>query len=257
MPGYGVDTALPEGFLREKLLETRGELYHHKQAGDQRAASSPQLITGTYMPHISSMSPPTFGSLIDLYRGGDAVDGLFSSLRISSSTSTVNTVCSNNNINNNHSSNYLSTSSAQTQWDKKHNLWDTTDTIHDDKAEYKKRSSSLKSSRTNGTNTGGAGEKKIVRFADVLGLDLADVHTFLDEIPRIPKSAFKDLKNIDLRPSTPPVHSSRHHDVKNLVPLFSQPAAQGFVNDKIREWEKLAKSCQHIDVNKSRDQHKI
>lgn len=98
MSGHGcsVDTALPEGFLRERLLETRGELYHHRQASDQRAASSPQIIPGTFMHHLPSMSPPTFGSLIDLYRG-DPVDGLFSSLRISSSTTTVNTSCGTSN----------------------------------------------------------------------------------------------------------------------------------------------------------------
>lgn len=36
------------------------------------------------------------------------------------------------------------------------------------------------------------------RFADLLGLDLADVKTFLDEVPRVPKSAFRDLKDAEL-----------------------------------------------------------
>jgi len=36
------------------------------------------------------------------------------------------------------------------------------------------------------------------RFADVFGLDLADVKTFLDEVPRVPKSAFRDLKDAEL-----------------------------------------------------------
>ena len=36
------------------------------------------------------------------------------------------------------------------------------------------------------------------RFADVFGLDLADVKTFLDEIPKVPKSAFSDLKEAEL-----------------------------------------------------------
>lgn len=250
MSGHGcsVDTALPEGFLRERLLETRGELYHHRQASDQRTASSPQIIPGTFMHQIPSMSPPTFGSLIDLYRG-DPVDGLFSSLRISSSTTTVNTTCSASNH-----YNFSKTASA-ISCDAKQNTWSTPATATTDREESKKRSSSLKSSRTNG-NTNGAGEKKIVRFADVLGLDLADVHTFLDEIPRIPKSAFKDLKNVDLTTSSTPFSSTRN-DYRNLVPLFSQPAAQGFVNDKIRKWEKMAKSCQSFDSNKSKEQHKI
>ena len=38
----------------------------------------------------------------------------------------------------------------------------------------------------------------VYRFADVFGLDLADVKTFLDEIPKVPKSAFDDLKNAEL-----------------------------------------------------------
>ena len=36
------------------------------------------------------------------------------------------------------------------------------------------------------------------RFADVLGLDLDEVKTFLDEIPKVPKSAYNDLKDAEL-----------------------------------------------------------
>lgn len=50
------------------------------------------------------------------------------------------------------------------------------------------KSSSLK---TNKTPPGTPGGKKIVRFADCLGLDLVDVKLFLDEIPNVPKSAFE------------------------------------------------------------------
>ncbi|KAK0168143.1 hypothetical protein PV327_001972 [Microctonus hyperodae] len=53
-----------------------------------------------------------------------------------------------------------------------------------------RRCSSLKTGKT---PPGTPGRKKIVRFADVLGLDLADVRTFLDEIPKVPNSAFSDL----------------------------------------------------------------
>ncbi|XP_025162617.1 uncharacterized protein LOC105187936 [Harpegnathos saltator] len=53
-----------------------------------------------------------------------------------------------------------------------------------------RRCSSLKTGKT---PPGTPGRKKIVRFADVLGLDLAAVRTFLDEIPRIPNSAYSDL----------------------------------------------------------------
>ena len=53
------------------------------------------------------------------------------------------------------------------------------------------RSTSLKSGKTPPSTPGG---KKIVRFADALGLDLALVRTFLDEIPNVPRSAFNDLE---------------------------------------------------------------
>ncbi len=36
------------------------------------------------------------------------------------------------------------------------------------------------------------------RFADVFGLEIADIKTFLDEVPNIPKSAFQDLKDAEL-----------------------------------------------------------
>lgn len=38
----------------------------------------------------------------------------------------------------------------------------------------------------------------LFRFADVFGLEIADIKTFLDEVPNIPKSAFKDLKDAEL-----------------------------------------------------------
>lgn len=59
-------------------------------------------------------------------------------------------------------------------------------------ASYSKlrRCSSLKSGKT---PPGTPASKKIVRFVDVLGLDLADVRTYLDEIPRVPQSAYEDL----------------------------------------------------------------
>lgn len=41
----------------------------------------------------------------------------------------------------------------------------------------------------------------MVRFADVLGLDLAAVRHFLDEVPRVPPSAYEDLS---VGPAAPP-----------------------------------------------------
>ena len=36
------------------------------------------------------------------------------------------------------------------------------------------------------------------RFADIFGLDLEDVKMYLDEVPRVPKSAFQDLKDAEI-----------------------------------------------------------
>lgn len=55
------------------------------------------------------------------------------------------------------------------------------------------RSTSLKTGKT---PPGTPGRKKIVRFADALGLDLALVRTFLDEVPNVPQSAFNDLSDV-------------------------------------------------------------
>jgi len=74
---------------------------------------------------------------------------------------------------------------------------DTTDDEDDCRPQRIRRCSSLKTGKT---PPGTPGRKKIVRFADVLGLDLADVKTFLDEIPTIPKSAFEDLEILESEP---------------------------------------------------------
>ncbi|CAG9824940.1 unnamed protein product, partial [Phaedon cochleariae] len=92
-----------------------------------------------------------------------------------------------------------------------------------------RRCSSLKTGKT---PPGTPAIKKIVRFADVLGLDLADVRTFLDEVPKVPVSAFEDLSGADLSESS---------DVKCpkadklLIPLFQQPGGQPDFLDSVRE----------------------
>lgn len=85
------------------------------------------------------------------------------------------------------------------------------------RSERFRRSSSLKTGKT---PPGTPGRKKIVRFADVLGLDLADVRTFLDEIPKVPKSAFDEL----IIAPEPPISLGQRLD-KIIVPLFQQPGA--------------------------------
>jgi protein phosphatase 1 regulatory subunit 3A/B/C/D/E len=91
-----------------------------------------------------------------------------------------------------------------------------------------RRCSSLKTGKT---PPGTPGRKKIVRFADVLGLDLADVRTFLDEVPKIPKSAYEDL-DVTLPSQTmqlgPPLE-------KVLVPLFQQPGCLPNFLERLRD----------------------
>ncbi|KAJ8977983.1 hypothetical protein NQ317_017156 [Molorchus minor] len=102
-----------------------------------------------------------------------------------------------------------------------------------------RRCSSLKTGKTPPDTPG---RKKIVRFADVLGLDLADVRTYLDEIPKIPNSAYEDLKGIDLSEASPNICQinsvNAAHGVKVdriLMPLFQQPGAIPTFLDIVRD----------------------
>lgn len=100
-----------------------------------------------------------------------------------------------------------------------------------------RRCSSLKTGKT---PPGTPGRKKIVRFADALGLDLADVRTFLDEIPKVPNSAFEDLKDVDINDSSSlnSMINNMTHGVKAekiLVPLFQQPGGLPNFLDLVRD----------------------
>lgn len=107
-----------------------------------------------------------------------------------------------------------------------------TDDDDDDKPRRLQRSSSLKTGKT---PPGTPGRKKFVRFADVLGLDLADVKTFLDhEIPKIPKSAYDDLDYRDPQPDNFVAQFGPQPE-KMLVPLFQQPGGLPSFLDKVRE----------------------
>lgn len=94
-----------------------------------------------------------------------------------------------------------------------------------------RRCSSLKSGKT---PPGTPGRKKFVRFADVLGLDLADVKTFVDEVPKIPKQAYEDL-DFCLEPPVAPEISLGPKADRVLVPLFQQPGALSCFLDRVRE----------------------
>ena len=103
-----------------------------------------------------------------------------------------------------------------------------------------KRSSSLKCGKT---PPGTPGRKKIVRFADVLGLDLAAVRTFLGGgVPHVPRSAFWDLQ-VEKRSSERSNASSiaaalvdRQAGVPRrvLTPLFQQPGLHGNFLERVR-----------------------
>ena len=69
-----------------------------------------------------------------------------------------------------------------------------------------KRSTSLKTCKTPPGTPGG---KKIVRFADALGLDLALVRTFLDEVPHVPQSAFSDLTDAQGQEESCPLRTNQ------------------------------------------------
>lgn len=93
-----------------------------------------------------------------------------------------------------------------------------------------RRCSSLKSGKT---PPGTPSRKKIVRFADVLGLDLADVKTFMDEVPTVPQSAFEDLEVSDQLDDTTDNLIAAHSN-KILLPMFQQPAGRADYIDLIR-----------------------
>lgn len=93
-----------------------------------------------------------------------------------------------------------------------------------------RRCSSLKTGKT---PPGTPGRKKIVRFADVLGLDLADVKTFVDEVPKVPKQAYEDLE-INMEPVQTQICLGPRAD-RVLVPLFQQPGALPCFLDRVRE----------------------
>lgn len=103
-----------------------------------------------------------------------------------------------------------------------------------------RRCSSLKTGKT---PPGTPGRKKIVRFADVLGLDLADVRTFLDEVPKVPRSAFEDL-DVTISPQSlqlgPPLE-------KVLVPLFQQPGSLPNFFDRLRDRQVCLESAAVTD----------
>jgi protein phosphatase 1 regulatory subunit 3A/B/C/D/E len=121
---------------------------------------------------------------------------------------------------------------------------DEHDDIEDDRPQRVRRCSSLKTGKT---PPGTPGRKKIVRFADVLGLDLADVKTFMDEIPVIPKSAYDDLTGADMQ-NSPPVRSPPRLGALTLVPLFQVPRDVTETLEQLNVCMESARVCDGVHV---------
>lgn len=105
-----------------------------------------------------------------------------------------------------------------------------------------RRSSSLKAPKESSSSN--SAQKKIVRFADAMGLDLADIRTFLDELPLVPKSAYSDLRNEDVTIFPPPIDKSfsqslfsfpSQSSTRSLVPMFKQPNISLNFLDRVRD----------------------
>ncbi|XP_068618275.1 glycogen-binding subunit 76A isoform X2 [Battus philenor] len=116
--------------------------------------------------------------------------------------------------------------------------------IEDDRPQRVRRCSSLKTGKT---PPGTPGRKKIVRFADVLGLDLADVKTFMDEIPVIPKSAYDDLTGCDMQ-NSPPARPPPRLGALTLVPLFQLPRDVTEKLEKMHVCLESARVCDGVHV---------
>lgn len=80
-----------------------------------------------------------------------------------------------------------------------------------------------------------------MRFADVLGLDLAAVRHFLDEVPRVPRSAFEDLC-VDVTDGAAE-QKSEAPPTKVLVALFAQPGAAANFWERVRSQQVCLESA--------------
>ena len=99
-------------------------------------------------------------------------------------------------------------------------------------------------------------------------MEIADVKTFLDEVPKVPKSAFKDLKDAELSdfdsdsgsertfpvlpPSGPPKVVNRNASIANtptFSPLFSQPSGSPDFFNRLRDKKVSLESAYMSDTN--------
>ncbi|GFQ96420.1 glycogen-binding subunit 76A [Trichonephila clavata] len=92
------------------------------------------------------------------------------------------------------------------------------------------RSSSLKLEKE---SPGTSREKKMVRFADALGLDLADVHVFGqdEDLPNVPSSAFYDLVGCN----KPKSKDDFLNESYTFTPQFEQPGSDAYFLEKVKQ----------------------
>lgn len=120
------------------------------------------------------------------------------------------------------------------------------DEVEESRPQRVRRCSSLKTGKT---PPGTPGRKKIVRFADVLGLDLADVRTFMDEVPKIPKSAYDDLVFTESSEQLlqQQLISLGPRADKVLLPLFQQPGGLPNFLEAVRDKQVSLENAAIID----------
>jgi len=123
-------------------------------------------------------------------------------------------------------------------------MFDSTPIQQQDPLHERPKLRKCRSLKTNKSPPDTPGVKKIVRFADILGLDLSEVRVFADEIPRIPKTAFEDLDvNLtDFEIGSPVTKQTFPQQIPaptstttSLVPMFNQPGAETNFFQKVME----------------------
>lgn len=108
------------------------------------------------------------------------------------------------------------------------------------------RSSSLKIGKS--PAEGSSSDRKIVRFADALGLDLEAVKVFSNEgIPKVPSRAFKDLK-VDDKPLSPQSKIAIVQNKYVLVPQFEQPGSDASFINKVKDQKVCLENVIIIDL---------
>ncbi|GAU95344.1 hypothetical protein RvY_06977 [Ramazzottius varieornatus] len=146
--------------------------------------------------------------------------------------------------------NLLGTSPGSNTLQDLYRLWtDATDEQADGNSDYvvppkARRAASLKTKKT---PPGTPSPKKMVRFADAMGLDLEKVRHFLqDQLPNTPSSTQTDVAVATLTNEL-----NRHVTGKYLTPSFPQPCLAGNFLERIRTQKVCLDSVQTSDFHVS------